>query len=259
MEPAADDPRLLQAMGKLQAGAQALGQAVRGPLVSGISGRAAELGSFTKSAVQGAAEREKAEYRVARALETIGEYTDANYDRAIAFAGQLAKETSLTRDQAIAVEAVGIQLGKLSGAQLEDMTQAAVGWAERMHVGAEEAMRGIILAQRPEGEEARRMFEPLMPEGASLATMDPERLKAPRMPGRATPGIESALALAEALPGALAYPGAASMPGQPAAAPAGGLAAGAAGERAAEALETYLPIIAENTRKDAKAPYQVNP
>ena len=194
MEPAADDPRLLQAMGKLQAGAQALGQAVRGPLVSGISGRAAELGSFTKSAVQGAAEREKAEYRVARALETIGEYTDANYDRAIAFAGQLAKETSLTRDQAIAVEAVGIQLGKLSGAQLEDMTQAAVGWAERMHVGAEEAMRGIILAQRPEGEEARRMFEPLMPEGASLATMDPERLKAPRMPGGETPGIESALA-----------------------------------------------------------------
>jgi len=198
LEPTADDAKLVQAMGKLEVRAKAHGQTIGSQLVSGISERVAGLVSVTKpafedtkSAVEGAAEREKAEYRVAAALKMIGEYTDANYVRAVAFAGQLAKETSLTRDQAMAVETLGIQLGKLSGAPLEIMTKAAIGWAAWTHMGAEEAMQKMIIAERPDGQQERRMFEPYMPEGNSLERMNSEQRQAALM-GTGMEGYDAA-------------------------------------------------------------------
>ena len=111
-----------------------------------FAGLAVGAAAFAKKSIDAFTEQEQAAVELDQALRVLGDTSDESRRRAAEFAGSIQKVSIYGDEAVLQLQAMGVNMGKLTGLQLERATKAAIGLSRAYKLDVNSAMQLVSRA-----------------------------------------------------------------------------------------------------------------
>ncbi|HUW34382.1 MAG TPA: hypothetical protein VM223_22470 [Planctomycetota bacterium] len=119
-------------------------------LMGGIAGiGVSKIVGFAKTAVDAYAQQQQAEEKLAAGLRILGDASQSTMQDMKGFASQMQRVTVHGDEAVLEIMGLGASLGKLSGKELKDATQAAIGLSDAFGIDLNASM--LLVAKAAQG------------------------------------------------------------------------------------------------------------